>query len=55
LKGLSTPERVIALTTIAHPDFRGRLLEEAEKMRWIDRRESMTMPDAEKRFFSKGK
>lgn len=54
LKGLSIPERVIALTNIAHPDFRGWLLEEAEKMRWINRRWIMTAPKA-KKALKKGK
>jgi len=44
LKGLSVPERVIALTGIAHPDFRDMLLEEAEKMGWVSKRWFMTGP-----------
>ncbi|MDQ5984580.1 MAG: putative butyrate:acetyl-CoA coenzyme A-transferase [Syntrophus sp. SKADARSKE-3] len=37
LKGLSIPERVLAITKIAHPDFREGLLEEAEKMHWLNK------------------
>ncbi|MFA6411070.1 MAG: acetyl-CoA hydrolase/transferase C-terminal domain-containing protein [Syntrophales bacterium] len=36
LKGLSIPERVIAITKIAHPEFRDWLLEEAAKMKWLN-------------------
>lgn len=35
LKGLSVSERVLALISIAHPDFRNHLLEEARKRKWI--------------------
>jgi len=41
LKGLSIPERVIAVTKIAHPDFRDKLLEEAEKMHWLNKQWSL--------------
>ena len=37
LKGLSVPERVLAITKIAHPDFRDWLLEEAKKMHWLNK------------------
>ena len=37
LKGLSIPERVLAITKLAHPDFRDELLEEAKKMHWLNR------------------
>ena len=37
LKGLSIPERVLAITKLAHPDFRDGLLEEAQKMHWLNR------------------
>jgi acyl-CoA hydrolase len=37
LKGLSIPDRVLAITNIAHPDFRNELLEEAQKMRWLNK------------------
>jgi acyl-CoA hydrolase len=35
LKGLSIPERCLALIKIAHPDFRDWLTEEAGKMGWL--------------------
>ncbi len=37
LKGLSIPERVLAITKIAHPDFRDELLEEAKKLHWLNK------------------
>jgi acyl-CoA hydrolase len=37
LKGLSIPERVLAIVNLAHPDFRDELLEEAKKMKWLNR------------------
>ncbi len=37
LKGLSIPERVLAITNLAHPDFRAELLEEAQKMHWLNK------------------
>ena len=37
LKGLSIPERVLAITNLAHPDFRDELLEEARKMHWLNK------------------
>jgi acyl-CoA hydrolase len=37
LKGLSIPERVLAITKLAHPDFRDGLLEEAKKMHWLNK------------------
>jgi len=37
LKGLSIPERVLAITKLAHPDFRDELLEEAKKMHWLNK------------------
>jgi len=37
LKGLSVPERVLAITKIAHPDFRDWLLDEAKKMHWLNK------------------
>ncbi|HPL66792.1 MAG TPA: acetyl-CoA hydrolase/transferase C-terminal domain-containing protein [Smithellaceae bacterium] len=37
LKGLSIPERVLAITKLAHPDFRDGLLEEARKMHWLNK------------------
>lgn len=37
LKGLSIPERVRAIARIAHPDFRDWLLDEAEKMHWLNK------------------
>ena len=37
LKGLSIPERVLAIARIAHPDFRDWLLEEGKKMHWLNR------------------
>jgi len=37
LKGLSIPERVLAITNLAHPDFRDELLEEAKKMHWLNK------------------
>jgi acyl-CoA hydrolase len=37
LKGLSIPERVLAITKIAHPEFRDWLMEEAGKMKWLNR------------------
>ncbi len=41
LKGLSIPERVLAITQLAHPDFRDGLLEEARKMHWLNRQWSL--------------
>ncbi len=37
LKGLSIPERVLAIVKLAHPDFRDGLLEEAKKMHWLNK------------------
>ncbi|MCX5858154.1 MAG: hypothetical protein NTZ57_09695, partial [Deltaproteobacteria bacterium] len=37
LKGLSISERVLAITKLAHPDFRDGLLEEAQKMHWLNK------------------
>ena len=37
LKGLSIPERVLAITKLAHPDFRDGLLAEAQKMHWLNK------------------
>jgi len=37
LKGLSIPERVLAITKLAHPEFRDGLLEEAKKMHWLNK------------------
>jgi acyl-CoA hydrolase len=37
LKGLSIPERVLAIAKIAHPNFRAWLIEEAGKMKWLNR------------------
>ena len=37
LKGLSIPERVLAITKLAHPDFRDGLLEDARKMHWLNK------------------
>jgi 4-hydroxybutyrate CoA-transferase len=37
LKGLSISERVLAITNIAHPDFRDELLEEVQKMHWLNK------------------
>ena len=37
LKGLSIPERVLAIVNLAHPDFRDELLEEARKMHWLNK------------------
>ncbi|MDQ1277660.1 MAG: AcetylCoA hyd protein [Thermodesulfobacteriota bacterium] len=37
LKGLSIPERVLAITKLAHPDFRDGLLEESIKMHWLNK------------------
>ena len=37
LKGLSIPERVLAIVKLAHPDFRDELLEEAKKMHWLNK------------------
>ncbi len=41
LKGLSIPERVLAIAKIAHPDFRDGLLEEAQKMHWLNKQWAM--------------
>ncbi len=41
LKGLSIPERVLAITKLAHPDFRDGLLEEARKMHWLNKQWSL--------------
>jgi acyl-CoA hydrolase len=41
LKGLSIPERVLAITKLAHPDFREGLLEEARKMHWLNKQWSL--------------
>ena len=41
LKGLSIPERVLAITKLAHPDFRDWLLEEARKMHWLNKQWSL--------------
>ena len=37
LKGLSIPERVLAIVNLAHPDFRDELVEEAKKMHWLNK------------------
>ncbi|MCX5829050.1 MAG: hypothetical protein NTV58_13765 [Deltaproteobacteria bacterium] len=37
IKGLSLPERVVAITTLAHPDFRDELIEETKKMHWLNK------------------
>jgi acyl-CoA hydrolase len=37
LKGLSIPERVLAIIKIAHPEFRDWLKEEALKMKWLNK------------------
>jgi acyl-CoA hydrolase len=37
LKGLSVPERVLAIVKIAHPNFRDGLIEEATKMKWLNK------------------
>jgi len=37
LKGLSVPERVLAIAKIAHPNFRDGLIEEAAKMKWLNK------------------
>jgi acyl-CoA hydrolase len=37
LKGLSIPERALALIKIAHPDFRDWLKEEGQKLGWLPR------------------
>ncbi|MDD5168668.1 MAG: acetyl-CoA hydrolase/transferase C-terminal domain-containing protein [Syntrophales bacterium] len=41
LKGLSIPERVLAITKLAHPEFREGLLEEAGKMHWLNKQWSL--------------
>lgn len=37
LKGLSVPERALAIIKIAHPEFRDWLKEEAVKMKWLNK------------------
>ncbi len=37
LKGLSIPERVLAIVNLAHPDFRDELIEDAKKMHWLNK------------------
>jgi len=41
LKGLSIPERVLAISKLAHPGFRDGLLEEARKLHWLNKQWSM--------------